>query len=127
MTSVSALPPPPVFVQAGAIQAFLRNGAGVAALLYLAFLVGISLAAPLLYPDDPLAMVARPFLWPGQNLDHPLGTDSLGRDVAAGIIWGGRVSLLVGVSAMLLGVATGVVIGALAGYFGDEPMPPWSS
>ncbi len=120
MTSVSALPPPPVFVQAGAIQAFLRNGAGVAALLYLAFLVGISLAAPLLYPDDPLAMVARPFLWPGQNLDHPLGTDSLGRDVAAGIIWGGRVSLLVGVSAMLLGVATGVVIGALAGYFGGR-------
>ena len=41
-------------------------------------------------------MVARPFLWPGQNPAYPLGTDSLGRDVTAGVVWGTRVSLLVG-------------------------------
>ena len=65
-------------------------------------------------------MVARPFLWPGQDPAYPLGTDSLGRDVAAGVVWGTRVSLLVGFAAMLLGVTIGLVVGALAGYFGGR-------
>jgi peptide/nickel transport system permease protein len=67
-----------------------------------------------------MEMVARPFLWPGQNPAFPLGTDSLGRDVAAGLVWGTRVSLLVGFSAMILGVTLGLAIGAVAGYFGGR-------
>lgn len=101
-----------------ALKAFLRNPSGVVALVFLLLVAGVALAAPLLYPDDPLSMVGRPFLWPGQNPEFPLGTDSLGRDVAAGLVWGARISLLVGFTAMALGVSTGIAVGATAGYFG---------
>lgn len=103
-----------------ALRAFLRNPAGMISLTFLVFAVGMALAAPLLYPEDPLSMVARPFLWPGQNAAYPLGTDSLGRDVAAGIVWGTRISLLVGFCAMVLGVSMGLAIGSIAGYFGGR-------
>ena len=111
---------PPSTGRRRALRAFLANPAGVLAVLFLLFVAVLSLAAPLIYPEDPLSMVARPLLWPGQNAAYPLGTDSLGRDVAAGIVWGGRVSLLVGIVAMLLGVAIGLAIGATAGYFGGR-------
>ncbi len=103
-----------------ALRAFLRNPAGVISLGFLLVLFAMALAAPTLYPEDPLSMVARPFLWPGQNPAYPLGTDSLGRDVAAGVVWGARISLLVGFSAMALGVTLGLVVGSLAGYFGGR-------
>jgi peptide/nickel transport system permease protein len=57
-------------------------------------------------------------LWPGQDPEFPLGTDSLGRDVLAGLVHGSRVSLLVGVVAAAIGLAIGTVVGALAGFFG---------
>ena len=77
---MAAGPPPKGF---RALRGFVRNPLGLAAALFLAATVALALAAPLLYPEDPLSMVARPFLWPGQNVRYPLGTDSLGRDVAA--------------------------------------------
>jgi peptide/nickel transport system permease protein len=49
---------------------------------------------------------------------HPLGADDLGRDVLARILWGGRISIAVGVCAMLIAITIGVAIGSLAGYFG---------
>lgn len=80
--------------------------------------VVIALAANLIYPTDPLDMVAPALLWPGQDWDYPLGTDALGRDLAAGIVHGARVSLLVGGFAALIGLVIGTTVGALAGYFG---------
>jgi peptide/nickel transport system permease protein len=103
-----------------ALWAFLRNPTAVVGILFLAFVGVVSLAAPWLYPEDPLSLVARPFLWPGQNPSFPLGTDSLGRDVAAGLVWGGRISLTVGLSATLVGVTFGIVVGSTAGYFGGR-------
>lgn len=103
---------------ARAVRSFLRNPAAVVGLAVLAAALAMALAAPWLYPEDPLSMVARPYLWPGQNPRYPLGTDSLGRDVAAGVVWGARISLLVGFSAMAIGVATGILVGSTAGYFG---------
>ena len=90
------------------------------ATLFLLFVTVVALAAPLMYPEDPLSMVARPFLWPGQNPKFPLGSDSLGRDVAAGLVWGARISLVIGIAAMALGVTIGIVVGATAGYFGGR-------
>jgi peptide/nickel transport system permease protein len=78
----------------------------------------VAMAADLIYPGDPLDMVAQPLLWPGQDLNYPLGTDALGRDLASGIVHGARVSLLVGFFAALIGLVIGTTIGALAGYFG---------
>jgi peptide/nickel transport system permease protein len=110
----------PVGASRRALRLFLRNPSALFGTLVLVVVTLVALAAPLLYPEDPLSMVARPFLWPGQDPRYPLGTDSLGRDVAAGLVWGARVSLLVGVVAMALGVSIGIVIGAAAGYFGGR-------
>jgi peptide/nickel transport system permease protein len=63
-------------------------------------------------------MVAKPFLWPGQDSAYPLGTDSMGRDVLSGILHGSRISLFVGLAATALGLTFGLLIGSLAGYFG---------
>ncbi|WP_283192706.1 ABC transporter permease [Rhizobium sp. AN80A] len=99
------------------LKIFLAN---YNALFGTAILLVVSLSAlfaPLLFPGDPLEMVARPFLWPGQNPAYPLGTDSMGRDVLAGIVHGARISLTVGLAATALGLTAGIAIGAVAGYF----------
>src|SRR5262249_60961308 len=54
----------------------------------------------------------------GPSLEHPLGTDDLGQDLLARILYGGRVSMAVGVMAMLIAVLLGTAIGATAGYCG---------
>jgi len=54
------------------------------------------------------------------SLAHPMGTDTLGRDLLTRIFYGGRISLTIGLAATLLGVTIGVVIGALAGYYGGK-------
>ncbi len=118
MSDVTAPAPPTARFRA--LRALLSNPAGAISLAYMLAAVGLALAAPLLYPEDPMAMVARPLLWPGDRAEFPLGTDSLGRDVAAGIVWGARVSLLVGLAAMLIGVMIGIAVGAIAGYFGGR-------
>lgn len=100
------------------LRAFSRNPSFLLGLLILLSVIGIAAAAGWLFPDDPLDMVGTPTLWPGQDAAFPLGTDSLGRDVAAGLAYGARVSLLVGFSAAAIGLAIGTLIGAVSGYFG---------
>ncbi|GHU04212.1 ABC transporter permease [Alphaproteobacteria bacterium] len=103
-----------------ALRAFFGNPNAVTGLAILALIVAAALSAPFFFPDDPLSMVGRPTLWPYQDPDFPLGTDSMGRDVLAGLFHGARVSLLVGISAALIGLGVGVSIGAIAGYFGGR-------
>lgn len=76
-----------------------------------------ALLADLLFPGDPLDIVGRANLWPGAP-DFMLGTDMMGRDMAAGVVHAARVSLLVGFFAALLAVTIGIVTGILSGYFG---------
>ena len=104
----------------GWLGRLLRNRTGLFALAFLLLICAVSASAPVIYPGNPFAMVARPMQWPGQDLRYPLGTDALGRDVLAGLIHGGRVSLIVGLSATLIGTALGLLVGALAGYFGGK-------
>lgn len=103
-----------------ALQRFLRNPTAVAGLLFLLAVAALAVLAPVLYPGDPLAMDADALLWPGQDWHYPLGTDAMGRDLMAGIVHGGRVSLQVGLLASLFGVLLGLSVGALAGYFGGR-------
>jgi peptide/nickel transport system permease protein len=74
--------------------------------------------AGVLYPADPFAMVGKPFQPPFG--EHLLGTDMLGRDLAAGVLHGARTTLLVGVVATVIATVVGVAIGGLAGYFGGR-------
>jgi peptide/nickel transport system permease protein len=93
---------------------------GIAGLLLVLMVAAMAFSAPVVYPDDPLDMVASPSLWPGEDPDYWLGTDLLGRDIAAGVFHGARVSLLVGVAAAILSLLLGTTVGALAGYLGGR-------
>lgn len=101
-----------------ALRQFLRNPAGIAGLVILFLAVVMAVIAPWLYPGDPLDMVASPLIVPGEDFAWPLGTDAMGRDLAAGIFHGARVSLLIGLGATLIGLLAGTVIGSLSGYYG---------
>lgn len=70
-----------------------------------------------LYPEDPMDMVGAPYTWPGTDATLPLGTDLMGRDLAAGVLHGARVSLWVGLSSAAIALAIGVLAGAIAGYY----------
>ena len=104
MRDVASLPPQP--------------GGGARRRCSLLACCGMALLAPLLFPRDPLGLAGRPLQWPGANPRFPLGTDTSGRDIAAQIFHGARVSLLIGFVATLIAVAIGVVVGALAGFYG---------
>ena len=80
--------------------------------------VVVATLAPFLFVEDPLFIVAAPDLWPFQDATHPLGTDSIGRDIAAIMFHGARTTLAIGIVAALLASTVGVLIGALAGYYG---------
>jgi peptide/nickel transport system permease protein len=98
--------------------ALARNPSFVAGLIILTVVAAAALLAPTLFPDDPQNMVSTPLTWPGADPAYPLGTDSLGRDIEAGLIHGARVSLLVGLTAAAIGLGIGTAVGAIGGYFG---------
>jgi peptide/nickel transport system permease protein len=95
---------------------FLTNPRVVIGLAWLALVLLMAVFADLLAPRDPFAIVGAPFGRPAGSF--LLGTDSLGRDVLAGLIHGSRTTLLIAVLATLAAVAFGTAVGALAGYFG---------
>jgi peptide/nickel transport system permease protein len=85
----------------------------------LALLAGAAILAPILVPHDPLEIAAGG----GATLErptaaHPFGTDALGRDLLARVLWAGRVSLAVGVGVELLVLLLGCAVGLVAGYYG---------
>jgi peptide/nickel transport system permease protein len=101
-------------------HAGLLLGAGV-----LAAVVFMALAAPLLAPYDPydqdLARRLIPPIWHGEGTwAHPLGTDMLGRDYLSRVIYGSRISLLIGFAVMLISGLIGTALGVAAGYFGGK-------
>ena len=95
---------------------FRGNWAAMFGLLLLTGIVTVSIIGPWIYSVSPSQIVARPRSAP--SMDHPFGVDYLGRDVLAGVIHGGRVTLLVGMIAGLASALIGVLIGSVAGYFG---------
>ncbi|WP_140984727.1 ABC transporter permease [Asticcacaulis tiandongensis] len=96
---------------------FTQNRLATAGLAILGLIGLIALSAPLLFPGDPLRIVA-PALQPPLTDGYPFGTDALGRDMLAMIVHGTRTTLLIGVAAATTAILIGVTIGALAGYYG---------
>lgn len=96
---------------------FRRRYSAVVGLGILLVLMLLALAAPLLTPYDPekqdLSRVLRP-----PSAEYPLGTDYLGRDILTRLLYGARLSLLIGFLAVAIGLAAGVPLGALSGYYG---------
>lgn len=87
---------------------------------WLVLVMLVSLLAPALAPYDPLEINLRARLLPVGTSAHLLGTDDLGRDILSRLIWGGRISLIVGFSAVLFAMALGTLIGLLTGFYGGK-------
>ena len=98
---------------------FLRNRAATAGLACLLLICAVTALAPVLALFDPTRINLAAKLQP-PNLVHWLGTDYFGRDVLSRAIWGGRVSLLVGLLVMGFAFATGVPLGLVAGFVGGR-------
>ncbi|OED37449.1 peptide ABC transporter [Chromatiales bacterium (ex Bugula neritina AB1)] len=96
-------------------QFITHKGAVVGAVVFILIVLGVVLG-PYIHTLDPQYLDIRNKNL-GPSLAHPMGTDNLGRDTLAQVMAGGRVSLLVGVVAMLLSLILGAAIGVLAGFF----------
>ncbi|CAM3646204.1 ABC transporter permease [Bordetella sputigena] len=97
---------------------FCRNKGAVAGLLVLIAAAAAAIFGPMFAPGNPWDMTQMPFLAPGAEPGVLMGTDTLGRDILSGVIYGARVSLLIGVVSTVVSLLIGVGIGAVAGYFG---------
>jgi peptide/nickel transport system permease protein len=102
---------------------------GLLAAVLMLLIVGVSAAAPWIAPYSPVEVDIRhrlaPPAWMDRGTpDHVLGTDQIGRDLLSRMIYGGRVSLLIGVAAVLVSSTIGVLLGLGAGYFG--PRVDWT-
>ena len=101
----------------GLVARFARDQLALIGLVLLVAFVSAALAAPVLTPYDPAAQdPTRRLLLP--SLQHPLGTDNLGRDLLSRLLFGSRWSLGTAALATLLIMTIGVAVGAVAGYYG---------
>lgn len=98
---------------------FLRNRTALAGGVIALFIFLVAVLAPWISPHDPLEQ--DPFYrLAGRNEKHWLGTDDFGRDVFSRIIWGSRISLLIGGASVLLGMLLGTAMGMIAGFYGGK-------
>ena len=100
------------------LSRFSRNRGALVGALVILLVALIAVLAPVFFPTDPLRIVGPTELWPGDDPDFLLGTDSLGRDILAMIVHGARATLLIGLFASAVATLIGVTVGAVAGYFG---------
>ncbi|MGB3719485.1 MAG: peptide ABC transporter permease [Proteobacteria bacterium] len=103
----------------------LSNRSVVAGLILVGAVVAIAVLAPLLAPHDPytqdLTRRLVPPIWHDKGTwANPLGTDNLGRDYLSRLLYGARISLLIGFSVMLISGLIGTSLGLVAGYFGGR-------
>jgi peptide/nickel transport system permease protein len=102
-----------------------RNGVALLGLVIVAGSVVLAVVAPALAPSDPvrndlLERLVPPMWMEGGSGRHPLGTDTLGRDVVSRLLYGARVSLVVGFSAVVVAGALGLLLGLVSGYYGGR-------
>jgi len=101
------------------MRRFMRHRLAVFGGIMVVLLLSSALFAEFFAPHDPLLIeTSNRFLGPGEAAAHLLGTDELGRDTLSRLLYGGQVSLIVGIAAMIATVLTGSVIGIVSGYFG---------
>ena len=107
------------------VRVLLKNRIGLVGVIIIACEILVALLAPALSPHDPIEQnIARRLTPPGWaangTWNYPLGTDQLGRDILSRILYGSRVSLLVGFLSVAISLPLGVLIGLTGGYFGGK-------
>ena len=98
------------------VKMFLKDPQSIIGLCILTVMLVLAIFAPVICPGNPIFSVGVPLQAPGQ--DFLLGTDYLGRDVWAMLVWGSRVSIIFAFGASVLSLLVGIVLGALSGYIG---------
>ncbi|MFT4040040.1 MAG: ABC transporter permease [Thermomicrobiales bacterium] len=96
---------------------FRRHKLAMAGLITFTFLLLATFIGSPLYPQK-IDEIDFSVSGSGISMAHPMGTDSLGQDILARILWGGRISLAVGIVAALIAIIVGTAVGAAAGFFG---------
>jgi peptide/nickel transport system permease protein len=119
MTAPDAAPAAPAWRHHPAVQTLrrlLRHRSFVIGLMLFGIIAAAAVLAPLIAPGDPNKLAMRfKFLPPGR--DHPFGTDNFGRSLWSRVIWGAQLSVVIGLSVVVLNAIFGTLVGALAGYF----------
>lgn len=115
------------FVQSEPVYLFLRSPAAMVAAVVAVLIIGGAILAPVLAQSDPYDLSSfslmdglLPPLWEGGDPRFLLGTDDQGRDMVSAILYGARLSLLIGLSAMAIATVLGVGLGLAAGYYGGR-------
>jgi len=103
----------------------LRSSGGLVGLTLVVLVVLVAILAPVLSPHDPakqnIVHRLKPPFWAEEgSMKHPLGTDSVGRDVLSRVIYGSRISIFVGLAATLASAVLGVTLGLIAGFLGGR-------
>ncbi len=101
---------------------FSANKGAVAGLVFVVFILLTAALAPLIAPYPPdltnSAMFLKPPAWQaGGSTAHLLGTDAIGRDILSRLIYGARLSLLIGIAVVAVAIAVGITLGLVAGFF----------
>jgi len=111
-------------LRADALRRLRKNKLAIAGLVWIVIVVLVAITADLWVPrwlGDPVEIdstTAAQRMLLGPSWEHPFGTDKLGRDIASRVVYGARVSLIVGVLAVAIMVLIGLVMGAIAAYYG---------
>lgn len=100
------------------LRRFMKRPASVLGAIVLIIFFLTAIFGPILLQSDPNA-INPDICYQAPSLEHPFGTDNLGRDTFTRIVYGARVSLTVSFSGVLIGGCIGVMLGAIAGYFGS--------
>ena len=104
--------------RAGFARRLLASRTAAIGLVLFLIIIAMAASAGWLYPQDPMALAGRPLQVPFTNPALPLGTDSVGRNIAAQLFYGARTSLLIGFIATFIAIVIGIATGAIAGYYG---------
>jgi peptide/nickel transport system permease protein len=122
-TSIASLSPdelqaPPLSLSKLAWLRFRRHRMALFGIGILALLILYCIGGAFVYTEEYANFNDTGLAFQPPSVEHPFGTDVIGRDILARTIYGGQISLLIGLTAMILEVTVGIIIGALAGYFG---------
>ncbi len=98
-------------------RSFVASKMGPIGLVIILIVVAAALLAPIIAPEGPFTLGAERLLPPG-TAGYPLGTDHLGRDMLNLLLYGARVSLVIGFIAAMISLVIGVIVGSIAGYYG---------
>lgn len=101
------------------VQRFSRNKSAVLGLVILLTIFVMALASPVLFSNNPFELSGKP-MTPPLSDGYVFGTDTLGRDIAAGVAYGARTTLLIGVVATVAAVLLGLIVGGVSGFFAGK-------